>query len=147
MSGGLILLGVVVLAGVLWLALRPQQPRRGRRPLPAVPDDGGNTLATLQRLQGNGSFWGVSIGRPGCPGSRRLMSEQYTFGDAPRLPLAGCSAQHCTCQYIGLKHRRGDRTRRTLQDRRGEVRFDKERPERRSNKARRRGEKWEDHTY
>jgi hypothetical protein len=148
MSESLILFFAVGLAGMLWLGLRPKQPRRNRRPVAAPPPaDGGNTLATLQRLQANGSFWGVSISHAGCAESRRLMSQQYSFGDAPRLPLANCSAQQCTCQYSGLKHRRGNSTRRTRQDRRAEIRFDKERPERRNNKARRRGEKWEDHTF
>ena len=147
MTAPLLLLIGVLLAGMLWLAFRPRQPARSRRPLPSVPADGGNTLATLQRLQGNGSFWGVGIGHAGCAESRKLMNRQYTFGDAPKLPLPDCDAQHCTCQYIGLKHRRGNTSRRTRQDRRAEVRFDNERPERRSSKTRRRGEKWEDHTF
>lgn len=147
MTAPLVLGIVVLLAGMLWLTFRPRQPARSRRPLPAAPADGGNTLVTLQRLRSNGSFWGVSVGHAGCAESRKLMSRQYSFGDAPRLPLPGCDAQHCTCQYIGLKHRRAESSRRTHQDRRAEVRFDSERPDRRSSKARRKGEKWEDHTF
>jgi hypothetical protein len=148
MSQFLILLLIVgVLTGMVWFWPRQQKPKRaGKAPRPSS-GDGANTPATLQKLQANGMFWGVSISRPGCGESRRLMSRQFTFGDAPELPLPGCDAEKCTCQYSGLKHRRGGGSRRTSEDRRNEVRFDKERPERRSHKTRRRGEKWEDHSY
>jgi hypothetical protein len=147
MSEFMILLIVVVLVGMVWMWPRQQKPKRVARTVQSSTGEGANTLATLQKLQGNGMFWGVSISRPGCVESRRMMNRQFTFADAPELPLPGCDAAKCTCHYSGLKHRRGGTTRRKNEDRRNEIRFDKERPERRSPKTRRRGDKWEDHSY
>jgi hypothetical protein len=148
MSQSLILLLIVgVLTGMVWFWPRQHKPKRAGKVPHSSSVDGANTLATLQKLQANSLFWGVSISRPGCVASRQLMNRQFTFGDAPVLPLPDCDAEKCTCQYSGLKHRRGGGSRRVNEDRRNEVRFDKERPERRSHKTRRRGEKWEDHSH
>jgi hypothetical protein len=52
----------------------------------------------------------------------------------------------CTCQFKGLKDHR-TRHRRKKGEQRQEVRFETEKPDRRSRKDRRRGSKWNDRTY
>ena len=90
-------------------------------------------------------FWGVEMGQPGCEAAMALLDREFTFEEAPRLPLEGCTSAMCTCQFKGLKNRRTQR-RRKLEDRRVEVRFEKDKPDRRSRKDRRRSDRWDDHT-
>jgi hypothetical protein len=141
----LILLIVAVLVGMIWLWRSQQTPHRRRRlsrQTAATPARPGG----LDKLQKNEMFWGVEISQAGCESARALLGRQYTFDEAPELPLPGCESAACTCQFNGLKDHRG-KPRRTREDRRNDIRFDKDRPERRSRRNRRRGEKWDDHSY
>lgn len=136
---------LLVVAGVVLLAYykRPASARHKRRPpassIPARP--GG-----IDKLQGNDLFWGVELTQAGCESSHILLRKQFTFEAAPELPLEGCSSAACTCQYRGLRERRS-RIRRTHPDRREELRYDTEKPNRRARVSRRRADKWADHTY
>jgi len=100
----------------------------------------------LEKLRNNPMFWGVEMGQPGCEAAMALLDKQYTFDEAPQLPLDGCSSAMCTCQFKGLKNRRTQH-RRKRKERRVEVRFDKDKPDRRSRKNRRRSDSWNDHTH
>ena len=145
MATFLILLVILaVIAGMVWM-LRGQKStkRRHVHPLPAgaVAKPGG-----LDKLRNNKMFWGVRIGNAGCAAALALKERQYSFDEAPELPVPGCDSAHCTCQFMGLRERR-THVRRTHEDRRKEIRFDKEHPERRSPKGRRRGDKWGNHSY
>jgi hypothetical protein len=140
-------------AGLFWMLRSQPQPARRRAgrvnvasssepvapPRPARP--GG-----IDKLQGTGLFWGVEIGTPGCEAARDLMGNQYTFDEAPELPLPACSSAICTCQFNGLRDNR-ERARRSGNDRRDDIRFDKDRPERRKRRGRRRSDRWNDHSF
>ena len=145
----LVIAGIV--AGLLWMF-------RGKKPVVRhraanlqkydefdAGDDVRAQLGGLEKLRNNPMFWGVEMGQPGCEAAMALLDRQFTFEEAPRLPLEGCTSAMCTCQFKGLKNRRTQR-RRKLEDRRVEVRFEKDKPDRRSRKDRRRSDRWDDHT-
>ena len=149
----LILLVIVgIVAGLLWMVRgKPPTTRRRATHLQKYegPGDSGTTAAApggLDKIRNNPLFWGVEMGQPGCEAAVALLGEQYTFEDAPQLPLDGCSSAMCTCQFKGLKNRRTQH-RRKLEDRREEIRFEKDKPDRRSHKNRRRSDNWNDHTH
>ncbi len=136
---------VAVIAGMIWM-LRAQQtakPRRGHHVSASatIAKPGG-----LEKLKSSNFFWGVKIDHPGCPAAQKLQDRHFTFDEAPELPVPGCDSSDCTCQFKGLRDRRTG-VRRTHEDRRDEVRFDKDHPERRSPKGRRRSDKWNNHSY
>jgi hypothetical protein len=139
------LLIVAVIAGVIWMLSRQKKPMRHHARTisasAAVAKPGG-----LDKLRNSKMFWGVHIDHAGCRAAQALQSQHYTFDEAPELPVPGCDSAHCTCQFKGLRERRS-KVRRTHEDRRSEIRFDKDHPERRSPKGRRRSDKWGNHTY
>jgi hypothetical protein len=149
-----LLLIILVIAGLVW-ALRGQRGGTSlRNRLLGYRNGRGNssTAATMpgggiEKLRKNPVFWGVEMGQPGCEAAQALLGQQFTFDEAPQLPLEGCSSASCTCQFKGLKNRR-NMVRRQQEDRRAALRFDKDRPpDRRSRKDRRRGNVWTDHDY
>ena len=145
----LVIAGIV--AGLLWM-FRGKKPGVRHRAANLqkydefdAGDDVRAQLGGLEKLRNNPMFWGVEMGQPGCEAAMALLDRQFTFEEAPRLPLEGCTSAMCTCQFKGLKNRRTQR-RRKLEDRRVEVRFEKDKPDRRSRKDRRRSDRWDDHT-
>jgi len=145
----ILLLIIGVLAGLVWLLRGPRTPKRKSThavtsPGPADPDRGGNMKALeLEKLRQNKLFWGVEIKQAGCAMGRTLAGVEYEFDEAPNLPLEGCTAPMCSCVYIGLKERR--KHQRRQHERRSSLRFEPGKPDRRSHKERRRGEKWRGH--
>jgi hypothetical protein len=145
----ILLLIIGVLAGLVWLLRGRRTPARKSTlavtsPGPADPDRGGNKKALeLEKLRQNKLFWGVEIKQAGCAMGRTLAGVEFEFDDAPSLPLEGCSVAMCSCVYIGLKERR--KQQRRQHDRRSGLRFEPDKPDRRSNKERRRGNKWRGH--
>lgn len=89
----------------------------------------------LTKLRRTGIYRGLAI-RPGkCAAARQVSGKPYSFDEAPLLPLPGCNALRCSCNYHGLlEHRK--QLRRDPRDRRDAIRFDAERPERRSGERR-----------
>ena len=148
----LILLVIVgIIAGLIWM-LRGKRPATRRHianlqkhEASGPADNSGTKPGGLEKLSSNPMFWGVEMGQPGCEAAMALLDREFTFEEAPRLPLEGCTSAMCTCQFKGLKNRRTQR-RRKLEDRRVEVRFEKDKPDRRSRKDRRRSDRWDDHT-
>ena len=145
----LVIAGIV--AGLLWM-FRGKQPVVRHRAANLqkydefdAGDDVRAQLGGLEKLRNNPMFWGVEMGQPGCEAAMALLDREFTFEEAPRLPLEGCTSAMCTCQFKGLKNRRTQR-RRKLEDRRVEVRFEKDKPDRRSRKDRRRSDRGDDHT-
>jgi hypothetical protein len=146
MATFLILLVIIVLiAGMVWM-LRGQQGAKPRRGHPIAASATTAKPGGLEKLKSSNFFWGVKIDHAGCPAAQALQDQHYTFDEAPELPVPGCDSAHCTCQFKGLRDRRS-RVRRTHEDRRNEVRFDKDHPERRSPDGRRRSDKWGNHSY
>jgi hypothetical protein len=145
----ILLLIIGVLAGLVWLLRSQRTPRRKSAhtitsPGPADPDHGGNMKALeLEKLRQNKLFWGVEIKQAGCAMGRTLAGVEFEFDDAPSLPLEGCTAAMCSCAYIGLKERR--KHQRRQHERRSSLRFEPDKPDRRSHKERRRSEKWRGH--
>jgi hypothetical protein len=148
-----LLLIIAVIVGLVW-ALRRQGGRsnlRSRLLGCSTGQQGRGAAATkpggMEKLRDNPMFWGVEMGQPGCEAAQALLGQQFTFDEAPQLPLEGCNSANCTCQFKGLKDRRS-MVRRLQEDRREALRFDKDRPpDRRSRKDRRRGNVWIDHDY
>lgn len=141
----LVLLAIfAVIAGIIWLlrGTGAQRLERLSHPLkrPEVEDVmvGLSTKGkALAKLRHSGRFYGVEILQGGCKASIELAGKRFTFEDAPALPLEGCEAHNCPCQYKGLKENRSAH-RRTQEDRRDSLRFDVNKPDRRSLKDRRR---------
>lgn len=50
----------------------------------------------------------VRSGDSACEAVRRLEGVRYLSDKAPLLPVSGCSAQKCTCQYVHYDDRRDD---------------------------------------
>ena len=153
MKAILILLVIVgIIAGLLWMVRGKQSPTRRRvtnlQKYESVDasEDVNAQLGGLEKLRNNSLFWGIEMGQPGCEAAQAILGKQFTFDEAPQLPLDGCSSAMCTCQFKGLKNMRTQH-RRTSEERRVDVRFEKkDKPDRRSHKPRRRSEKWNDHT-
>ena len=148
----IVLLIIVVIAGLFWM-LRRESGGSGLRSKLQRHDSArqgrsaaGTRPGGLEKLRENPMFWGVEMGQPGCEAARELLDKQFTFDEAPQLPLQGCNSANCTCQFKGLKNRR-TWARRQQEDRRNSIRFDKDRADRRSRKERRRGNAWADHDY
>ena len=142
----LVLLAILAtIGGILWL-LRGSGVQRLERlshqhkhKHPEAEDEfvGMSTKAkALEKLSHSGQFWGVEILQGGCKASTALAGKQFTFNDAPALPLEGCEAHICPCQYKGQKENRSAH-RRTREDRRDGLRYDVKKPDRRALKDRR----------
>ena len=138
----LLIIGVV--AGMIWILrsqgtagklIRHRQPR----PLDEVKEisDAKTKAHELEKLRHSRKFWGVEIQHPGCDAARKLAGQNFTLDEAPALPVEGCTAAQCSCLYEGLKEHR-ETHRRTQQDRRENIRFDANKPDRRKVKDRRR---------
>ena len=163
MNAIIVLLVIICLiAAVVWL-LRGNKPSGQHRRSARLAKTGGDSPVKapskpggLEKLENNPMFWGVEIGQAGCEAAQALLGQQYTFDEAPQLPLAGCSSAMCTCQFKGLKDHRS-RHRRKSGERRDEIRFESKDAgkdtgkdkgaDRRNRKERRRGTDWKDHTY
>ena len=146
----ILLVIVVIIAGLLWMARGKQPPTRRRvahiqKYDAADTDEARAQLGGLEKLKNNEVFWGLEMGQPGCEAAQAILGRQYTFDEAPQLPLEGCTSAMCTCQFKGLKNQRTQH-RRNLAERRVEIRFEKDKPDRRSRKNRRRSDNWNDHT-
>lgn len=81
----------------------------------------------LDKLCQSGRFNGVQLHRSGCKACSRLAGRQYSFGEAPRLPVTGCDARKCNCEYLGVTDRRQNNGRRICRDRRRGIRLEHER--------------------
>lgn len=148
----ILLVIVVIIAGLLWMARGKQPPTRRRvtrikkYDTVGANEDARAQLGGLEKLKNNEQFWGLEMGQPGCEAAQAILGRQYTFDEAPQLPLEGCTSAMCTCQFKGLKNQRTQH-RRKLAERRVEVRFEKDKADRRSHKNRRRSDSWNDHTH
>jgi len=151
-----LLLIIVVIAGLVWVlrresgstGLRSRLQGHGSSKRSGSVKAAATRPGGLEKLRDNRLFWGVEMGQPGCEAAREILGQQFTFDDAPQLPLPGCNSPNCTCQFKGLTNRRKRGERRQQEDRRATLRFDKDRPpDRRSRKDRRRGNVWIDHDY
>jgi hypothetical protein len=147
-----LLLIICLIAAVVWVLRGKRAPGPRRKAArhtataAAARTDTPTKPGGLEKLQANTMFWGVEIGQAGCEAAQAMLGRQYTFDEAPQLPVEGCDSAMCTCQYKGLKDHR-TKHRRKIGEQRTEVRFDNENPDRRSRKQRRRGTDWKDHTY
>ena len=60
----------------------------------------------LSRLKLSGKYGAVTIARCGCRTASQLVGQYFAFEYVPSLPLPGCSADQCTCEYQGILERR-----------------------------------------
>ena len=118
-----------------------------RNPQPATKNPPSTQAESLKQIKNDKRYWGVEIKTPGCMEAFKLREEHFPIETAPALPLPDCPAGDCTCTYNGLKEHRGQ-VRRINKERRTELRFDSEDPDRRSHKDRRRNiDKWKDRDF
>jgi len=68
----------------------------------------------LLELQDSKRFLGVQIHQCGCRASSRLAGKIFSFKKAPSLPVKGCEASECHCQYMGITERRRGNDRRRM---------------------------------
>ncbi|MDJ0740925.1 MAG: hypothetical protein QNJ91_14510 [Gammaproteobacteria bacterium] len=137
MRYGLIALGGLMLAllALYVIARRQKQQRATVKLEPAT-----NRLtpqAQALKLQASDKFWGYRV-ESHCSASSRLAGREYTFDDAPPLPVEGCESRSCECCLIGMPERRRVADRRSGQDRRGSIRLDAE--DRRAERPRRKAD-------
>ena len=140
----IVLVILAVIAVIIWLfrgrGLK-QLDRLSHQHKRATLDEENASLSVketaLKKLRNSKQFWGVQIEQSGCNVSTALAGKQFAFEEAPALPLEGCDAHTCPCQYKGLKEYRSSH-RRIKEDRRDSLRFDVDKPDRRSLKDRRR---------
>lgn len=76
----------------------------------------------LAELYKNKRFHGVQIHRCNCKAGSFLAGQVFTFKTVPCLPVEGCDAPACTCEYLGVTNRRWNADRRSGVDRRCEIR-------------------------
>ena len=79
----------------------------------------------LFRLQKSGQYETVSITRCGCSTASQLIGKSFTFQNIPSLPLDGCTASKCTCEYQGFPERR--HADRRVAERRDSLRMEEDR--------------------
>lgn len=139
------LLITAIAIGLIVLMKRGRPSSRARSAANRAPADKADTATSIARLREKGQFWGVELGQTGCAESDKLLGRQFTFDEAPVLPLEGCSRNTCNCHFKGIRDRRLQ-PRRMSSDRRVEVRFDKTHPDRRKKAGRRRGDMWVGHS-
>ena len=60
----------------------------------------------LFKLEQSKQYVTVSISRCGCAEASRLIGKSFSFSDVPLLPLTGCTASQCTCEYQGFSEQR-----------------------------------------
>ena len=140
-----ILLITAIAVGLFVLSQRRRVTSRTHPAASLAPAEKADTASSITRLQEKGHFWGVELGQSGCAESDKLLGRQFTFDEAPLLPLDDCGSETCKCHFKGLRDRRLN-SRRMQPDRRVEVRFDKTHPDRRRKSGRRRGELWAGHS-
>lgn len=99
-GGGDMAQGVALLllatAVVLWLRYAPGQKKR--QAVPAAKRVARNPHHCVE----------VCAGDRACEAVRRLGNSRYLPGEAPALPVSGCTEQACACGYIHHEDRRVD---------------------------------------
>ena len=86
--------------GMIW--------KSGKRKKILTPDE------QLLDLKNSNRFLGVQIHQCGCRASSKLAGRIFSFKKAPSLPVKGCEASECHCQYMGITERRRGNDRRRL---------------------------------
>ena len=81
-----------------------------------------NSEEQLESLRKIGRFRGVKIDRCACKACSKFAGQVFSFNEAPSLPVEGCDAPSCSCQYLGMPNRRNDSVRRSDKDRRESIR-------------------------
>jgi hypothetical protein len=61
---------------------------------------------SLTELEQTGKYGSVVIRNCSCTVSSTLCAQHFSFAHAPSLPLEGCTATKCTCEYQGIIDRR-----------------------------------------
>jgi hypothetical protein len=120
---------LLLIAAVIVAMITLMRPAKTHR-------QGNKKASVLARLGKNGHYWGVTIRNGNCPAARRMAGRGFRLADAPSLPVPGCRAMRCTCNYTGLRERRS-KQRRSNRDRRSEARLGSAQQERRGLRDRR----------
>lgn len=125
---------LLVFGFIYWWARRT--PANESRSATAAGSEKPKPMPEALRLLQSEGYCGVQI-RPGsCGAASAMQGKSWSLEKAPALPLSGCDAQCCQCQYIGIPDSR-IQPRRADPDRRDELRFDTEHPDRRELQDRR----------
>ncbi|PCH84998.1 MAG: hypothetical protein COB26_02090 [Piscirickettsiaceae bacterium] len=95
--------------------------------------------ATLLDLQESDRFWGVYIHFDNealcCKNVVALHRKQLSKKTALQLPLKDCDKSLCRCRYVGIVEKR-HKTRREVNDRRDEIRYEEKNDRRLGNERR-----------
>ena len=100
----LVVLGAAVVLLVLWLFVR----RRGQSEPPTEPAKPKGT--------GDTAYHAVSLkidAEHACNTAKEMIGRRFLSNAAPRLPLPGCNALECRCQFTHHKDRRTGKDRRS----------------------------------
>ena len=116
-------------AGAAWFYLN----KRKQDPTPVSGADG---KAATKPVWGK-RFVPGGAGRV-CDAAKACAGKCYELDQVPKLPLPGCSfGIQCQCHFETLTDRRSGKERRSGVDRRPNLRFDPDKPPRRSGRDRR----------
>ena len=140
------LLIFILIVGTLWVLHHQRGNTRNRSIRHRASRRRSVKSGTHPEIAGKeGEGWVLEIESPGCEAAHALVGQKFTQEEAPKLPVAGCKATTCTCNYRYLSEQRKYH-RRTHSDRREEIRFNQEKPDQRSRKDRRSGN-WDDRSF
>ena len=137
---------VLVLGAVVWVLMRS----RSDRPPPTA--DTRQAQPSRPPPKRASASWGKTVVVPdptkACPAVLRIQGRSFANDAAPRLPLSNCSSASCQCYYEPASERRTYKERRSGEERRGQLRFEPNKPaDRRSGKDRRQRKSYDwDHT-
>ncbi len=97
---------VAVTAAIVWLALlrRPAPDRQARRSRVSGP--GGKAAAPASPAASRFDAVEIQARHTACLAALRLRGKRYLAGEAPALPLPGCTAVQCSCSFAKLSDRR-----------------------------------------
>lgn len=84
-----------------WLFGKKEKTKIKTKPHPPVSRE-----ETLSRLKDSDKYGAVTITHCGCMAASQLIGQYFSFIHVPSLPLQGCTASQCTCEYQGILERR-----------------------------------------
>lgn len=133
----LVVLGILaVAAGAAWWWLRRNASEAGVSTPTGIPA-ASHAKPGVPKPKTWGKQLVIPTGSMPCENAIELAGKCFPGDKAPSLPLAGCTVATCSCRYEPLPERRVGGERRNTIERRGEIRFDPDKPDRRSGKDRR----------
>jgi hypothetical protein len=103
----LIVVGVIAAASY-WLAMRREsaQDRHTARGQSSVA--GRKAEAAKKSAARRYAGVEIQVRETACEAAVAMSGQRFLTSEAPALPLAGCTAEHCSCAFVKFSDRRTD---------------------------------------